>query len=142
MEISRIYGGGFLCDGVGLGKTYVDLMLIERLVVREGKRVVLLAPKSAMEDVWEPSIEKSLTHLNSGFVSLIKYNHTDLQRRDEKAGRDMELTLRDADVILIDEAHHFRNPGVAGMGATQESRYRRFQRFLHQEGARAKQFFS
>jgi superfamily II DNA or RNA helicase len=141
MEISRIYGGGFLCDGVGLGKTYVGLMLIERLVVREGKRVVLLAPKSAMEDVWEPSIKKSLPHLNSSFVSLIKYNHTDLQRRDEKALRDMELTLRDADVILIDEAHHFRNPGVAGTGATQESRYRRFQRFLHQEGARAKQFF-
>jgi len=27
--------GAFLCDGVGLGKTYVGLMLIERLVVKE-----------------------------------------------------------------------------------------------------------
>lgn len=141
MEISRIFGGGFLCDGVGLGKTFVGLMLIERMVIREGKRVVLLAPKSAREDVWEPAIEKFLPHLNSGFVSLIKYNHTDLQRRDEKVLRDMQLTLRDADVILIDEAHHFRNPGVAGKGETQESRYRRFQKFLHQEGARPKQFF-
>ena len=33
MKIARRYGGAFLCDGVGLGKTFVGLMLIERLVV-------------------------------------------------------------------------------------------------------------
>jgi hypothetical protein len=96
----------------------------------------------ALKDVSESSIEKSLPHLNSGFVSRNKYNCTDLQRWDEKALREMELTLWDADVILIDEAQNFRNPGVAGTGATEEPRYRRFQRLLHQERARAKQLFS
>ena len=42
MKIARQYGGAFLCDGVGLGKTFVGLMLIERLVLHEGKRVVLI----------------------------------------------------------------------------------------------------
>ena len=46
--------GAFLCDGVGLGKTFVGLMLIERLVLHEGKRVVLFAPKATKEGVWEP----------------------------------------------------------------------------------------
>ncbi|MPZ43819.1 MAG: helicase, partial [Betaproteobacteria bacterium] len=32
MKIARQHGGAFLCDGVGLGKTFVGLMLIERLV--------------------------------------------------------------------------------------------------------------
>src|SRR5712692_1018602 len=39
MKIARQQGGAFLCDGVGLGKTFVGLMLIERLILHEGKRV-------------------------------------------------------------------------------------------------------
>ncbi len=56
-QIADRFGGAFLCDGVGLGKTYVGLMLIERLVVKEGKPVVLFAPKAAREDVWEPALQ-------------------------------------------------------------------------------------
>lgn len=47
VQIARRYGGAFLCDGVGLGKTYVGLMLIERFVSKEKKNVVLFAPKAA-----------------------------------------------------------------------------------------------
>ena len=129
ISIATRYGSAFLCDGVGLGKTYAGLMLIERFVVHEGKRVVLFAPKAAREDVWEPVVEKLLPGLNSGFVNLIIYNHTDLQRKG-RWPRDMERTLADADVILIDEAHHFRNPGIAGEGDKEESRYRKFQRYI------------
>jgi superfamily II DNA or RNA helicase len=39
MKIARQHSGAFLCDGVGLGKTFVGLMLIERLILHEGKRV-------------------------------------------------------------------------------------------------------
>src|SRR6266516_3640558 len=63
MKIARKYGGAFLCDGVGLGKTFVGLMLIERLVLHEGKRVVLFAPKGAKEGVWEPELRRYLSHI-------------------------------------------------------------------------------
>ncbi|MDR2674788.1 MAG: phospholipase D-like domain-containing protein [Opitutaceae bacterium] len=140
IQIAHRYGAAFLCDGVGLGKTYVGLMLIERFVMHESRRVVLFAPKAAREDVWEPAIENLLPDLNSGFVNLVVYNHTDLQRKG-KWPRDMKRTLRDADIILIDEAHHFRNPGIKGEGARDPSRYRLLQDYLHQEGAREKQVF-
>lgn len=140
VEIARLYGGAFLCDGVGLGKTYVGLMLIERMVMHEGKRVVLFAPKAAREDVWAPAVERLLPDLNSGFVTFIPYNHTDLQRKGTFP-RDLERTIRDADVLVIDEAHHFRNPGVAGEGDREASRYRKLQQYLHQGGGRAKQVF-
>ena len=40
VEIANRYSGAFLCDGVGLGKTYVGMMIIERFVKKERKNVV------------------------------------------------------------------------------------------------------
>ncbi len=139
IQIADRFGTALLCDGVGLGKTFVGLMLLERMVVREGRRVVLFAPKAAREDVWERAIQRYLPHLNSGFVSFVLYNHTDLQRKG-RWPRDIELTLRDADVVLIDEAHHFRNPGIKGEGEKEASRYRLLQQYL-QSTERPKQLF-
>src|SRR6266480_2758867 len=66
MKIARQHSGAFLCDGVGLGKTFVGLMLIERLVLHEGKRVVLFAPKATKEAVWEPHLRDWLPHIGGG----------------------------------------------------------------------------
>ncbi len=49
MKIANRYRGAFLCDGVGLGKTFIGLMLIERLAMYDRKRVALFVPKSARE---------------------------------------------------------------------------------------------
>src|SRR5256886_1940388 len=66
MKIARQYGGAFLCDGVGLGKTFVGLMLIERLVLHEGKRVVLFAPKATKEGGWGPHLREWRPHIGRG----------------------------------------------------------------------------
>ena len=58
MKIARQHRGAFLCDGVGLGKTFVGMMLIERLVEFERKRVVLFIPKAARKPVWEKSLKR------------------------------------------------------------------------------------
>lgn len=130
--------GAFLCDGVGLGKTFVGLMLIERLVFKEAKQVVLFAPKAVREDVWERDLQKYLPEVFSGFVNLVVYNHTDLQRLG-KWPREMALTLAQADAVIIDEAHHFRNPGIKGEGVKRPSRYRQLQEYL--QAGRPKQIF-
>ena len=44
MKIAEQYSGAFLCDGVGLGKTFIGLMVIERLI-HEKKNVALFVPK-------------------------------------------------------------------------------------------------
>lgn len=139
LQIANRNGGAFLCDGVGLGKTFVGLMLIERLVFKEARQVVLFAPKAAREDVWERVLHRYLPEVFSGFVNLVIYNHTDLQRQG-KWPREIELTLRQADAVIIDEAHHFRNPGIKGEGARQRSRYRKLQDYLR-GGDRPKQVF-
>ena len=115
MKIARQHGGAFLCDGVGLGKTFVGLMLIERLILHEGKRVVLFAPKAAKEGVWEPHLRRWLPHIGgvsggADFSNLAVFSHTDLGRRGDFPERFRRITEL-ADIVVIDEAHHFRNPG-------------------------------
>jgi superfamily II DNA or RNA helicase len=111
MKIARQHRGAFLCDGVGLGKTFIGLMLIERLVIRDRQRVVLIVPKAAREPVWEKALRRYLPNISRVFSNLEIFNHTDLLR-----GGDYQQKLDDiatlADVVLIDEAHHFRNPGT------------------------------
>ncbi|MGH7844584.1 MAG: phospholipase D-like domain-containing protein, partial [Candidatus Binatia bacterium] len=118
MKIARQHGGAFLCDGVGLGKTFVGLMLIERLILHEHKQVVLFAPKGAKEAVWEPHLREWLPHIGGigggvDFSSLAVFSHTDLNRKGEFPERFRRITEL-ADVVIIDEAHHFRNPGRHG----------------------------
>jgi superfamily II DNA/RNA helicase len=127
MEIARQFGGAFLCDGVGLGKTFIGLMVIERLVMHEGKRVALFVPKTARVDVWERALRHYLPHVGGtsagDFSSLVVFSHTDLGRGGEFPYR-FERIKELADVIVIDEAHHFRNPGRAGEDGGRPSRYR------------------
>ncbi|MXZ96148.1 MAG: helicase [Acidimicrobiaceae bacterium] len=118
MKIARQHGGAFLCDGVGLGKTFVGLMLIERLVLHENKRVVLFAPKAAREGVWEPHLRRWLPHIGgvgggADFSSLSVFSHTDLGRGNEFPERFQRMTDL-ADAVIVDEAHHFRNRGSRG----------------------------
>lgn len=130
LGIARQFGGAFLCDGVGLGKTFVGLMLIERLVVHERKRVVLFAPKGAKEAVWEPHIRDYLSHVGGvgagvDFSNLAIYSHSDLSRGGDYPERFRRLA-ESADAVVIDEAHHFRNPGQRrGPDGERDSRYYR-----------------
>ncbi len=118
MKIAHQHGGAFLCDGVGLGKTFVGLMLIERLVLHENKRVALFAPKAARDGVWEPHLRRYLPHIGgvgggADFSSLSVFSHTDLGRSGDFPERFQRMTDL-ADAVIVDEAHHFRNRGRRG----------------------------
>ena len=132
MKIVRRYGGAFLCDGVGLGKTFVGLMLIERLVLHENKRVVVFAPKAAKEGVWEPHLREWLPNLGgvggtSDFSSLVLFSRTDLNRKGDFPERFKHIAGQ-ADAVIVDEAHHFRNRGRQAKPDDEEDRRSRYWR--------------
>src|SRR6266498_1688191 len=52
LETADDHGGALLCDGVGLGKTFIGLMLLEYLIEKKRKRVALFVPKAARKPVW------------------------------------------------------------------------------------------
>ena len=124
MKIALQHDGALLCDGVGLGKTFVGLMLIERLILKDRKRVVLFAPKGAKEGVWEPHLRRYLPHIGSkDYSNLSVFSHTDLTRTGEFPQRFKDIAAL-ADVVIIDEAHHFRNRGIEGDVNDPETRSR------------------
>ena len=107
MKIANHYRGALLCDSVGLGKTFIGLMVIERLIF-ERKRVALIVPKSARKPVWENKINKYLPGMTGDFSNIVIYNHTDLLRGGDWQKKMENIALK-ADAVIIDEAHHFRN---------------------------------
>ncbi len=109
---ARQWNGGFLTDGVGLGKTFVGLMLAEYYAVKERRNVLIMATKTGKEAVWQPEIERYLPDLTGDFTNLMVMAHTDLSRQDAEE-RVAQLAQR-ADVIIVDEAHNFRNRGTPG----------------------------
>lgn len=107
VSIAERYGGAFLCDGVGLGKTYVGMMLIERFVKKERRNAVLIVPASARVSVWETTIKKYIPEILEGFYPFKIINHTDLLL--DKNQNLMEQIASQGEIVVIDEAHHFRN---------------------------------
>lgn len=111
LQIADTWNGALICDGVGSGKTYIGLMLLERYL-RENKRILLITPKSVAESVWNSQVSRQL---QSKYGRLLREHydiklHTDLGRQGGISDDDLEYFLKHKDVIIIDEAHHFRNP--------------------------------
>ena len=107
VQIADKYSGAFLCDGVGLGKTFVGMMVIERFVMKERKNVVLIVPASARVSVWETTIKQYIPEILEGFFPFKIINHTDLLL--DKNQNLMDQIANQAEIVVIDEAHHFRN---------------------------------
>jgi hypothetical protein len=111
LEMSKQWRGGFLTDGVGLGKTYVGLMLTEYFAVRQRKNVLIMATKTGQDAVWDPELKEKLPELFGGqFSNVLVRAHTDLTTN--KGAAEIEHLAKRADIVIIDEAHNFRNHGA------------------------------
>ena len=82
-------------------------MLIERFVKKERKNVGLIVPASARVSVWETTIKKYIPEILEGFFPFKIINHTDILL--EKNENLMRQIAEQAEICIIDEAHHFRN---------------------------------
>ena len=126
-QMAKQWNGGFLTDGVGLGKTFVGLMLTEYYALHQRKNVLIMATKTGEDAVWRPELARRLPGLSGTFTNVEVMAHTDLHRGDAAATIEH---LRDrVDVIIVDEAHNFRNHGPQGEDeGTPRSRWWRMQR--------------
>ena len=85
LKIGGKFNGAFLCDGVGLGKTFVGLMLIERLVIRLTARELGFArtsPRIAkeLEGALRQSTRRGIACNERGTLSLVARKIDDYDR--------------------------------------------------------------
>lgn len=85
-----------LCDPVGTGKTYIALALID-----PPARALVVAP-AVLREMWIRAAEMATRNID--FISLESLSR----------GRD---TRRDHSLLIVDEAHHARNPRTQRYGA-------------------------
>ncbi|WP_051682780.1 helicase-related protein [Synergistes jonesii] len=126
--IMRQYGGFFLSDVVGLGKTIVAFMVIRKFIedaeAMGQSRSVLVVTPPAIQKSWLDTMEKfdavSDGTLN-GNVTFVKTGSIDITASGELAREDEELESdnlesepedRNYGLIMIDESHNFRNSGT------------------------------
>jgi superfamily II DNA or RNA helicase len=89
------YGGVFLADVVGLGKTFIALALLSHLQRRYNEHAVVIAPPSVLPAWAELANE---FRIEIATVSLGKLE--ELER------------FADREIVVVDESHNFRNKGT------------------------------
>ncbi len=115
VQMIRQYGGCFIADVVGLGKSYIGAAIVKHFERAEGARPLVICP-APLQEMWEHYNEAY--QLNARILSMGLLRTGD---NDENLLLDQER-FRDRDFVLIDESHNFRNTGT--------QRYRVLQDFL------------
>lgn len=94
-EMLRMFGGAILADAPGSGKSYAALELI-RSAITDGQRVVVVSP-ATLRMQW-----RTLLDVFSGDIEIV--SHDSLRTWPIVPG-----SYADA-LVVVDEAHRFRNP--------------------------------
>ncbi|MBW3553863.1 MAG: DEAD/DEAH box helicase, partial [Gemmatimonadetes bacterium] len=97
-------GGVIIADDVGLGKTYVALALIEE-ALRRGDAVTLVVPAS-LRGAWAPLVRR-IAGPDRSSSGVYVTTHARLSRGSHDSAR-----LAGAGLVVVDEAHAFRNPAT------------------------------
>ena len=118
--LRRFRGRAMLCDEVGLGKTVeAGMILLELLMRKLVRRVLVLTPSSLVEQ-WRAELARKfgvsvVTPDDEAFKALgdeAWSTHERILASYHKVRREPYRSLVSAqewDIVIIDEAHHFRN---------------------------------
>lgn len=110
------YGGAFIADVVGLGKSYIGAAIVKHFERTEHARPLIICPATLVE-MWERYNE--VYQLNARVLSM------GYLREYDEGGMNVllnDVRYRDRDFVLIDESHNLRYPDT--------QRYKMVQAFL------------
>ncbi len=104
IKIINKYGGAFISDVVGLGKSFIGSAIVKYFEQVKQARPLIICPPSLIP-MWERYNE--LHQLNAQVVSSGRLSGDEVSTR--------ELLFEhyvDRNFVLVDESHNFRNPGT------------------------------
>jgi len=116
IQIIRDYGGAFVADVVGLGKSYIGAAIVKHFELTDHARPLILCP-APLYEMWDRYNE--VYQLNARVLSM-GYLKDDPDGTARSLLEDVKY--RDRDFVLIDESHNLRHPDT--------QRYKVVQSFL------------
>ena len=122
VQMIRDYGGAFVADVVGLGKSYIGSAIIKHFERTEHARSLIICPP-ALVDMWERYNE--LYQLNARVLSM------GYLKEGENSSYSFlldDVKYKDRNFVLIDESHNLRHQDT--------QRYKVVQNFLAVAGKR------
>ena len=99
----RDYGGAFVSDVVGLGKSFIGAAIVKHFEQTERARPLIICPAPLLE-MWERYNE--VYQLNARILSM------GMLKEDDESGFKLlldDFKYKDRDFVLIDESHNLRN---------------------------------
>jgi superfamily II DNA or RNA helicase len=116
IRMLRDYGGAFVADVVGLGKSYIGAAICKHFVRTKQARPLIVCPASLV-DMW--NIYNARYELNAQVVSMGHLKESEAGVPDYLTGH---AIYRHCDMLLMDESHNLRHSDT--------QRYRVVQAFL------------
>ncbi|MCC6643085.1 MAG: helicase [Deltaproteobacteria bacterium] len=106
-RILERFGGVLVADGVGLGKTYTAGEIMREYRERR-QRVLLICPAALRDTTWE----KFRNDFFLGDIECVSYEELakDKQLDPQSEHHHLRNPLEDYALVVIDEAHNYRNP--------------------------------
>ena len=117
-KILARYDGVMVADSVGLGKTWIGKKLLEDFAYHLRQKALVICPAS-LREMWQKELQEA--SIAAQIVSQEGLGQEDFDPRPHE----------DADIVLIDESHNFRNKNA--------QRYGNVERLLGGIGGRGKQ---
>lgn len=108
LSIIEEYNGVIVADVVGLGKSVIASLIAKNL----GQRGMVICPPGLIGD-------KTLSTGWWGYINDFKLYDWDVQSRGKLEELAEHIDRKDIDVIVVDEAHYFRNQDTADYEALQ-----------------------
>jgi superfamily II DNA or RNA helicase len=116
-KILARYDGVMVADSVGLGKTWIGKKLLEDFAYHKRMKAIVICPAS-LRQMWRDEL---------GNVSIA----AQILSQEELGQKDFEAEhYGDADILLIDESHNFRNKSA--------QRYENLERLISHNGGRGR----
>ncbi|MDQ7014132.1 MAG: helicase-related protein [Planctomycetota bacterium] len=105
-RIMEKYGGVLVADGVGLGKTFLAGDII-RQYREQRQRVLLICPAALRDTTWKEFIDRFEL-----FIDCVSFEQLagDGRLNPKATGSTLKYDPDDYALVVIDEAHNYRNP--------------------------------
>ena len=119
IRLMRERGGVIVADEVGLGKTFIAGEILQLYNDRR-QRALLICPAALRDSTWKQFLNEYYLH----GIECISFEQLaqDKQFKDSKLrpnanGKHLLRPLREYQLIIVDEAHNYRNPSAPSRAA-------------------------